>query len=1010
VNGTGTVLVRSTVLSGFVSVTGVSGELQSGVAAIEIRPQPAAKISMSSDFNEMIADGSSSITVTAVITDWYNNRITDRQDMITWNIENGTWYDTTTLPKLTTAVNGAATIKVKSTKKTGVIRVSATVGGLQSAQKEINTIGGAASKFVTRVYPARIFADNVSTSVLTVEMIDENGNKVNNYNGFVTRTSVGPIEPNRETKEMVNGTVEFCLKSMKIAGEVRMSVEELISGVTAEIYIKTFAQDVSNVTLISEKSELVSDGQDRTYVEAMVHDLNGNTVDNSTNAVVLSIIAADGTTSNKVLQCVNGTAGVEVKSGITAGMITVTGEVIVGTTSIPAVPLGITVIPQSGQKKLVLTNIAGTELVADGSEMTIRTVLCDFNNNPLGVGNDRIKFVVEGESNLKSGNDTYKILYVLANQGSVDVIVRSTNKVGHSTITAEIENSGVEPSSLSFWTQSGMGTKVVCESDKTVLFADGSSTVTIKAFIKDMNNNIAANYNGIIRFNVSGPGIILTSTAVPVISGEAGIIIRSKVEVGTIVITAICDSISESKINVFTLSSHETQIYAESYPSRIRSGENVVVVIRLADKQGNPVCAERTVILSGTGMFSSKTGTTSLLTGATQVTYTGTVSGEQTITCASAGLNDGVVKITVVPSTQTVEVDIAISTPAYLPGYLNLELVSLDMYKNKVVTDNDSVTLKITNKNNDEVVYSTVTRMIEGVNKMTLFDIRMPGMYIFETSGSGLKIKTKNMPVNFNKNRDTVIQIVTEHGNVRLAISSGTFASDFVMELITGERLRNRSGIIASELSGGNSKLLEQTAVEIVASDNNGYEIPVSLPVDKYLALTIPYPDLDNDGIVDGTGIKEENLKMWYLDKTGWVVQQTQIPQTLSIDVNRNLLTIAVRNTGRYSIMAIATEPVIYNEVVYPNPFSDNTVFGLELAAQTELKVTIYSVTGRIVKTITKQFNESILEGTRKYVNIPYDGTDDTGELISNGLYIYKIVSKSNNKQYVKTGKFTKTK
>lgn len=74
----------------------------------------------------------------------------------------------------------------------------------------------------------------------------------------------------------------------------------------------------------------------------------------------------------------------------------------------------------------------------------------------------------------------------------------------------------------------------------------------------------------------------------------------------------------------------------------------------------------------------------------------------------------------------------------------------------------------------------------------------------------------------------------------------------------------------------------------------------------------------------------------------------------------------------------------------YPNPFTTNTRFMFEHnkpGASLDMKIEIFSVSGRIVKTITRNINSP---GYR-VDDINWDGTDDFGDKIGRGVYIYRV-------------------
>lgn len=74
----------------------------------------------------------------------------------------------------------------------------------------------------------------------------------------------------------------------------------------------------------------------------------------------------------------------------------------------------------------------------------------------------------------------------------------------------------------------------------------------------------------------------------------------------------------------------------------------------------------------------------------------------------------------------------------------------------------------------------------------------------------------------------------------------------------------------------------------------------------------------------------------------------------------------------------------------YPNPFTQNTVFHFEHNhpdAGMDVMIQIFSVSGRLVKTISETINTSGF----KPDPIPWDGLDDYGDRIGRGVYIYRL-------------------
>ncbi len=76
----------------------------------------------------------------------------------------------------------------------------------------------------------------------------------------------------------------------------------------------------------------------------------------------------------------------------------------------------------------------------------------------------------------------------------------------------------------------------------------------------------------------------------------------------------------------------------------------------------------------------------------------------------------------------------------------------------------------------------------------------------------------------------------------------------------------------------------------------------------------------------------------------------------------------------------------------YPNPFNPTTFINYELPKETFVNITIYDITGRIVR---KLVNEKQNAG---YKSVLWDGRDNNGQLVSSGFYLYYMKAEGFNK------------
>ena len=83
----------------------------------------------------------------------------------------------------------------------------------------------------------------------------------------------------------------------------------------------------------------------------------------------------------------------------------------------------------------------------------------------------------------------------------------------------------------------------------------------------------------------------------------------------------------------------------------------------------------------------------------------------------------------------------------------------------------------------------------------------------------------------------------------------------------------------------------------------------------------------------------------------------------------------------------------------YPNPFNPITNIIYSIPKKSHVDVRIYNLIGREIKMLVNEEQEA------KYYNIFWDGKDNSGNSVSSGMYFFRMVAQSPQKQYVKTRK-----
>ena len=86
------------------------------------------------------------------------------------------------------------------------------------------------------------------------------------------------------------------------------------------------------------------------------------------------------------------------------------------------------------------------------------------------------------------------------------------------------------------------------------------------------------------------------------------------------------------------------------------------------------------------------------------------------------------------------------------------------------------------------------------------------------------------------------------------------------------------------------------------------------------------------------------------------------------------------------SISNVAVLPrKIYLHQNYPNPFNPITSIRYDLSEDAFVNITVYDMGGRIIKTLVNNFQ------TAGYKSIKWNATDNQGQLVPAGVYLYKI-------------------
>jgi flagellar hook assembly protein FlgD len=91
---------------------------------------------------------------------------------------------------------------------------------------------------------------------------------------------------------------------------------------------------------------------------------------------------------------------------------------------------------------------------------------------------------------------------------------------------------------------------------------------------------------------------------------------------------------------------------------------------------------------------------------------------------------------------------------------------------------------------------------------------------------------------------------------------------------------------------------------------------------------------------------------------------------------------------------------MISNLLNYPNPFTTSTAFVFTITGSEvpqNIKIQILTITGRIVREIIKDELGPLHIG-RNITEFKWNGTDQYGQKLGNGVYLYRVVTNLNGK------------
>jgi hypothetical protein len=188
--------------------------------------------------------------------------------------------------------------------------------------------------------------------------------------------------------------------------------------------------------------------------------------------------------------------------------------------------------------------------------------------------------------------------------------------------------------------------------------------------------------------------------------------------------------------------------------------------------------------------------------------------------------------------------------------------------------------------------------------------------------------------------------------------------------------------------------------VTILFNDDSRYFL-----LDDTTLISLLISDVNNDDIYTRIPFSSSNIQFYPASSSENNEAKIEWTPTFEASGEYTLRLLAEDKSGNsigkneyQTVFNIITEQMISNVLNYPNPFSTSTRFVYTLTGSStpdHFKIQIMTMSGKVVREITEQEIGPLKVGTHM-TDYTWDGRDEYGDKLANGVYIYRIVAKDN--------------
>ena len=639
-DGTYTATLTAGVVAGTATITGtINGAAITDDAdvAFNVGAAAAATTTITANPIAITADGQSTSTITVQAKDANGNNLQGGGDAVVL---------ATTLGALGAVADnndGTYTATLTAGVVAGTATITGTINGAaitDDADVAFNVGAAAAATTTITANPIAITADGQSTSTITVQAKDANGNNLAaGGDAVVLATTLGALGAVADNND---GTYTATLTAGVVAGTATITGTINGAAITddADVAFNVGAAAAATTTITANPIAITADGQSTSTITVQAKDANGNNLAAGGDAVVLATtLGALGAVADNN----DGTYTATLTAGVVAGTATITGTI-----NGAAITDDADVAFNVGAAAAATTTITANPIAitADGqSTSTITVQAKDANGNNLAAGGDAVVLAT-----------TLGALGAVADNGdgTYTATLTSANQVGDATITGTINGAAItDDATVAMQAAAAAAATTTITANPIAITADGQSTSTITVQAKDANgNNLAAGGDAVVLATTLGAlgAVADNNDGTYTATLTAGVVAGTATITGTINGAAITDD-ADVAFNVGAAAAATTTITANPIAITADGQSTSTITVQAKDANGNNLAAGGDAVVLATTLGAlgavadnnDGTYTATLTAGvvAGTATITGTINGAAITDDADVTLNVG---------------------------------------------------------------------------------------------------------------------------------------------------------------------------------------------------------------------------------------------------------------------------------------------------------------------------------------------------------------------------------